>query len=165
MSNPTAGPRSTARGGAPSAIEGPSIAVKSPQAPFYAFIACNVLLAISALLPWETLGALTFSGLDIAKGWIVLLASLAAGGTAAGSLLRERPVSGVRAWQFVSAGAAVGLSGLHIVQLTSYCSGDELFCLQPGIGVGAMLSLLFGLVLGGAAMFASPKKALMGVSR
>lgn len=101
---------------------------------------------------------MTFSGLDIAKGWIVLLAALAAGGTAAASLLRDRPVSGVRAWQFVSAGAAVGMSGLHIVQLANYCSGGDLFCLQPGIGPGAVLSFLIGLALGATALFANPKR-------
>jgi hypothetical protein len=50
------------------------------------------------------------------------------------------------------------MSGLHIVQLASYCSGDELFCLQPGIGSGAVFGLLFGLALGATALFANPKK-------
>jgi hypothetical protein len=159
MSNPATEMGGSAPQGTASATEVHSIEAKSWQPAYYAFIVCNALLLISALLPWETLGALTASGLDIAKGWIVLLAALGAGGAALGSILAGRPVTGARPLQFASAGVAAGMAGLHIVQLANYCSSSDLFCLQPGVGSGAVLSLLFGLALGAVALFANPRRS------
>jgi hypothetical protein len=124
------------------------------------YLLINGVLAISAFLPWQTLAFFSASGVDIGVGWVVVLGALAAGGVAVWAISQGGPLPWwVRGAQFASAGAGAGMALLNIAAVASACSQDELFCVQPDLGIGCVLALLAGIALGVVAMAVKPKAA------
>jgi hypothetical protein len=124
------------------------------------YLLANGLLVVSTLLPWERLGFFTESGLELGRGWVVLIAALVGLVVAEESLRKGRPVTGLRVAQWVSAAAAVGMFVIELMVIASACSSgeNELFdiCIQPSLGIGAVLAGTGGLGLGLAATFRNP---------
>ena len=126
-----------------------------------AYLLVNGLLVVSTLLPWERLGLLSASGLEVGRGWVVLVAALVGLAVAGESLRKGRPVTGLRVAQWASAAAAVGMFVIELAVIGSACSGgeDQLFdfCVQPSLGIGAVLAGIGGLGLALAATFRHPR--------
>jgi hypothetical protein len=124
------------------------------------YLLANGLLVVSTLLPWERLGFFTESGLELGRGWVVLIAALVGLVVAEESLRKGRPVTGLRLAQWASAAAAVGMFAVELMVIASACSGGQngLFdiCIQPSLGIGAVLAGIGGLGLGLAATFRNP---------
>lgn len=131
------------------------------QVAYITYLIVNGLLVVSTFLPWERLAFITASGLEVGRGWVVLIAALVAGVLAEESLRRGRAVLGLRLAQWGSGVAAMGMFALELIVISSACSGEEnqLFdlCIRPGLGVGAVLAGIGGLVLGAAATFRHPR--------
>jgi hypothetical protein len=128
------------------------------------YAALNALLALSALLPWERLGFISASGLEVGRGWLVLAAALVAGVMACASLGRGRSIRGLRFAQVLAGVVALLMVGIEIAVLANACQGGSDnglyatsdFCVQPVMGMGAVLAGIGGLGLGAFAVFRRP---------
>ena len=125
------------------------------------YLVINGLLVVSTFLPWERLAFISASGLEVGRGWVVLIAALVAGVLAEESLRHGRAVTGLRVAQWASGVASMGMFAVELIVIASACSGEEnqLFdlCVRPGLGVGAVLAGIGGLALGAAATFRHPR--------
>ena len=125
------------------------------------YLVINGFLVVSTFLPWERLAFITASGLEVGRGWVVLITALVAGVLAEESLRRGKSVTGLRIAQWGSGVAAMGMFAVELIVIASACSGkqDQLFdfCVQPVLGVGAVLAGIGGLALAAAATFRHPR--------
>jgi hypothetical protein len=134
-------------------------AVSSLQNPDYiGYAICNLVLVISAFLPWEVVDLLfvraSGSGLDVNRGWLVLIAALVAGGAALWGMFQPVSTKLVRFSQIGSGLMAVGMALLEFNVISNYCGGKEACEIGPGIGV--VVALLAGVVLFGLSLFRPP---------
>jgi hypothetical protein len=155
---PSMGPPLPASGPVSEAVEGGATLMSG----CIIYLVANGLLVVSSLLPWETVGALSASGLELGRGWVVLIAALVGLAVAEESLRKGRPIMGLRVAQWASAAAAIGMFVIELAVIGSACSGDEndlsnMLCIQPSLGIGAVLAGIGGLGLGLAAAFRHPR--------
>lgn len=128
------------------------------------YAALDALLALSALLPWERLGFISASGLEVGRGWLVLITALVAGLLACVTLGRGSSMTGLRVTHVLAGAVAVLMVGVEIAVLANACqggSGDSLYamsdlCVQPVMGIGAMLAGIGGFGLVAFAAFRGP---------
>lgn len=128
-----------------------------------AYAALDALLALSALLPWERLGFISASGLEVGRGWLVLATALVAGVMACVALGRGKAMRGLQFTQMLTGAVALLMVGFEIAVLTNACpsgSGDgpyatSDFCVQPVMGIGAVLAGISGL---GLCVFAAVRR-------
>jgi hypothetical protein len=135
-----------------------------------AYLALNVVLAIAALLPWETLGTVEASGIELGRGWVVLGAAVIGGLLSLDSLSVKSSVGALRFTQVAVGCAAVAMVVAEIVVLSSageapsstggYNINDYLFqpdpSVQPEIGAGAVIAGGAGAILAALALFKGP---------
>jgi hypothetical protein len=123
---------------------------------FIAFALANLVLMVSAFMPWEDWGLGTRSGLDVNRGWLVLVAALVAGGMAAWAAFN---VAGVPFLRWVQGGSAIVGYGMALLELSligdakGECeTGDFLICAAPDPGLGVIAALLAANALAGLAL-------------
>lgn len=129
-----------------------------------AYLVLGVVLALSALLPWEKLFLLRASGLDVGRGWLVLLGGAVAAGTASIALAQNRVILGLRIAQFVAAIAGIGMFAAEYATLAEACKeygfvGPERStesCVGTFMGIGPVVALVAGATLGLLALFRGP---------
>jgi hypothetical protein len=125
---------------------------------FFAFVLCNLLLVVSALMPWENFGIATASGLDVNRGWFVLIAALIAGGMAAWGAFQPNGLPFLRWVQLGSAfvGYAMPIIELSLIGDAKDCNNsNSLFsdcAFAPDAGIGVIVALLAANALAGIAL-------------
>jgi hypothetical protein len=127
---------------------------------FLGFVLCNLLLAVASLMPWEDWGLATRSGLDVNRGWLVLVAALVAGGMAAWAALQPAGLPFLRWVQIGSGAMGMGMAFLEL-SLIGDAKGDckaadAFFCAAPDPGIGVLFAGFAGWVLAGLALVSKP---------
>ncbi len=128
-----------------------------------AYLVLGAIVALSSLLPWEKLLFVQASGLQVGRGWLVLLGGGLSVTTAGFSLANGRPVRGLRVSQFICAAAAITMFAAEYAALSNACSEltsgtDWLYggsgsndstasCVGSFMGIGAPVALLSGIAL------------------
>jgi hypothetical protein len=127
------------------------------QRDYLGYVLCNLLLIVSAFLPWEVVdlglfGEVSGNGFDVNRGWVVFICALIAGGAALWAAFQQAPVALLKGAQFLSAIAGVGMALIEFNVISDYCEGELEACsIEPGIGV--FVALLTGAVLLAIAAF------------
>lgn len=137
-------------------MAGMQSAVSAMQNPDYiGYAIVNLVLIISAFLPWEVVDLFfvraTGSGLDVNRGWIVLVTAFVAGAIAVWGAIQPVPGRLVRWAQFGAGIAAVAMVFFEFNAIGNYC-GDRSDC-EVGPGIGVFLAFLAALALIALAIF------------
>lgn len=129
---------------------------------FLGFVLCNLILAVASVMPWEDWGLGTRSGLDVNRGWLVLIGALVAGGMAGWAAVQP---SGVPFLRWAQAGSGIVGMGMAFLELSLIgdakgdCeAADVFFCAAPDPGIGVIVALLAGNALFALALFRNPTK-------
>lgn len=137
-------------------MAGVQSAVSTMQNPDYlGYAIANLVLIISAFLPWEVVDLFfvraTGSGLDVNRGWIVLVTAVVAGAIAVWGAIQPVPSRLVRWAQFGAGITAIAMVFFEFNAISNYC-GDRTDC-EVGPGIGVFLAFLAALTLIALAIF------------